>query len=75
MMVRFSIYDALNFELSPWNLEVLEAKFESGKVTVNIPVSFTKKWPENPTQPIEIHQNNGSAQALYILVEKDLEKA
>ena len=74
LSVRFSIYDCLICELTPWNLEVLEAKFESGKLTVNIPFSFTQNWPTHPTQPIEIHQNNGSAHALYILVEKDFEK-
>lgn len=75
LTVQFSLYDNLICELVPWNLDVLEGKFEKGKLTVNIPFSFTEKWPDHSTQPIEIHQDNGSPQQLFIKVEKDLERS
>jgi hypothetical protein len=75
VQMRFSIYDSLLIELVPWNLEILEGKSEHGKITINIPVSFVEKWPDNPRQTIEVHQSNGTSQSLYILVEQDLERA
>lgn len=75
VQLRFSIYDSLLIELVPWNLEILEGKSEHGKITVNIPLSFAENWPNNPKQPIEVNQSNGTSQSLNILVEQDLERA
>lgn len=69
-----SVYDKLVCELVPWFLEIVEAKFNSGKLTVNIPQSFAALWPLSEQISLEKTQDNGSASSLKICIEKDFDK-
>lgn len=71
--LKLSIYDELVCELSPWNLELSEAKISDGKLIINIPSSFTSVWPQSKHMAFEQMQQNGSITPLTILIEKDMD--
>ncbi len=51
--------------------EVLSAKFENNKITMFVPVSFIKDWPENNVIGLDTKMPISQTESLYLLIEKD----
>ncbi len=52
-------------------LENLEASFEQDTITLFVPETFAKEWPENNTVGINATMPLPGTGSLYLLVEKD----
>ncbi|KQS31217.1 DUF7009 family protein [Dyadobacter sp. Leaf189] len=49
----------------------LSASFENQQITIYIPESFAKTWPDNNVVGTDFHMPLNAGDSLYILVEKD----
>jgi len=67
---RFSLVDEFNYAIELWHLEIFQANFENGKLTVFVPTTEAKKWAETDQVSMEYLQPN-DVDGLKILIEKD----
>ncbi|MCE7061096.1 DUF7009 family protein [Dyadobacter sp. CY343] len=52
-------------------IETLSASFENQHITIFIPESFAREWPENNVIGIDSNMSFNEQESLYLLVEKD----
>ena len=50
---------------------VLSATFENNKITMFVPDSFIKDWPENNVIALDTKMPISQTESLYLLIEKD----
>ncbi len=71
--ISFGVSELL-YELKPTDaFNVLSASFEINKISILIPTSFSTVWNKNDIVSIDVQQNIGNNETLYILVEKDFQ--
>ena len=51
--------------------DTLSAKMEGNTITIFVPTSFTKEWPENSVVGINASMPVNNDNSLYLLLEKD----
>src|SRR5690606_8517382 len=67
---QFSLVDAFEYAVELWHLNVAEAKFENGRITVFLPEEAIVRWAGTEEVSLSYLQENES-DGLRIFVEKD----
>ena len=67
----FSVLENFTYSLVPWEMNLIEAKFENESLTVFIPKEKVEGWLQSSEVGFETEQQNGTAKPLRILIEKD----
>ena len=52
-------------------IAALQAIFESNKITILVPINFTKDWPVNNVIGLDTKMSLPGKESLYLLIEKD----
>ncbi len=70
--IRINALETFNYELRSWNLDIMEATFDAGKIKICIPETTIASLNKTDLITVESVQKNGSDEELRIIVEKDL---